>query len=236
MSVQTEIDRIIQAVAEAHEKVLEKGGTTAVPYLVANLKTAIDSIPLGVKLPTLTTPGAEVNLQKGYQMIDQEGNVVDGAMPDATFTLGAELLTYEGKVRVRFSAEQGGYLAKGRTLDTDMRFATLNYGGYYTPDEERAITLARHGEVVLGDIVMDHIPYNYKKVSGVTARAGVVLAGSKFVDAEGNEVEGTMPNNGATSGTLDGLNSTSVSVPEGYTEGGEITFDDTALAARIDAI
>ena len=225
----------IEDYRRACDAIREKtGGTEGITS--GELEAQILSIETGAQLPVLASPGAEVNLQKGYQMIDQEGNVVDGAMPDATFSLEAGLLTYEGKVRVRFIAEQGGYLAKGRTLDTDMRFATINYGGYYTPDESRAITLARHGEVVLGDIVMDHIPYNYKKVSGVTARAVVVLAGSKFVDAEGNEVEGTMPNNGATSGTLDGLNKTSVAVPEGYTEGGEITFDDTALAARIDAI
>lgn len=45
MSVQTEIDRIITAVTNAHMKVLAKGGTTAEPYLVANLEGAIDTIP-----------------------------------------------------------------------------------------------------------------------------------------------------------------------------------------------
>lgn len=47
MSVRTEIDRIITAVHAAHEKVAEKGGTTAPPYLVANLADAIDTIPTG---------------------------------------------------------------------------------------------------------------------------------------------------------------------------------------------
>ena len=45
MSAQTEIDRIITAVTNAHKKVLAKGGTTAEPYLVANLEGAIDTIP-----------------------------------------------------------------------------------------------------------------------------------------------------------------------------------------------
>ena len=45
MSVQTEIDRISTAVQNAHLKVIEKGGTSAAPYLVANLPDAIDTIP-----------------------------------------------------------------------------------------------------------------------------------------------------------------------------------------------
>jgi hypothetical protein len=45
MSIQNEIDRIIVAVEAAHTKVKEKGGTTAAPYLVGNLASAIDTIP-----------------------------------------------------------------------------------------------------------------------------------------------------------------------------------------------
>lgn len=44
MSIQTEIDRIISAVHAAHKAVIAKGGTTSEPYLVANLKSAIETI------------------------------------------------------------------------------------------------------------------------------------------------------------------------------------------------
>ena len=47
MSVQSEIDRIITAVGNAYSKVLEKGGTVPASQTVANLATAIDSIPAG---------------------------------------------------------------------------------------------------------------------------------------------------------------------------------------------
>ena len=47
MSVQTEIDRIITAVGNAYSKVSEKGGTVPASQTVANLATAIDSIPAG---------------------------------------------------------------------------------------------------------------------------------------------------------------------------------------------
>ena len=47
MSVQSEIDRIITAVGNAYSKVSEKGGTVPSSQTVANLATAIDSIPAG---------------------------------------------------------------------------------------------------------------------------------------------------------------------------------------------
>ena len=47
MSVQSEIDRIITAVGNAYSKVSEKGGTVPSSQTVANLATAINSIPSG---------------------------------------------------------------------------------------------------------------------------------------------------------------------------------------------
>ena len=47
MSVQSEIDRIITAVGNAYSKVSKKGGTVPASQTVANLATAIDSIPAG---------------------------------------------------------------------------------------------------------------------------------------------------------------------------------------------
>ena len=47
MSVQSEIDRIITAIGNAYSKVSEKGGTVPASQTVANLATAIDSIPAG---------------------------------------------------------------------------------------------------------------------------------------------------------------------------------------------
>ena len=53
MSVQSEIDRIITAVGNAYSKVSEKGGTVPASQTVANLATAIDSIPVGGGSPSL---------------------------------------------------------------------------------------------------------------------------------------------------------------------------------------
>ena len=53
MSVQSEIDRIITAVGDAYSKVSEKGGTVPASQTVANLATAIGSIPAGGGAPSL---------------------------------------------------------------------------------------------------------------------------------------------------------------------------------------
>ena len=53
MSVQSEIDRVITAVGNAYSKVSEKGGTVPASQTVANLATAIDSIPAGGGAPSL---------------------------------------------------------------------------------------------------------------------------------------------------------------------------------------
>ena len=74
MSVQSEIDRIITAVGNAYSKVSEKGGTVPASQTVANLATAIDSIPAGGGAPilqsksvTYTTNGtATITPDAGY--------------------------------------------------------------------------------------------------------------------------------------------------------------------------
>ena len=73
MSVQSEIDRIITAVGNAYSKVSQKGGTVPSSQTVANLATAIDSIPAGgtpslqSKSVTYTTNGtATITPDAGY--------------------------------------------------------------------------------------------------------------------------------------------------------------------------
>ena len=87
---------------------------------------------------------------------------------------------------------------------------------------------------VLSQVTVAPIPAAYQDVSGVTATASNVLDGDIFVNAQGEEVEGTMPNNGAVNKTMDGLTTTSVSIPAGYTSGGQVSLTnaiETALAA-----
>ena len=88
---------------------------------------------------------------------------------------------------------------------------------------------------VLSEVKVDPIPDEYQDVSGVTVGAGQVLEGANFVDSNGNLVEGTMPNKAAINATIDGMTTTSYTVPAGYHNGSgtvSLTSDiETALAA-----
>lgn len=87
---------------------------------------------------------------------------------------------------------------------------------------------------VLSKVTVGAIPAPYYDVSGVTAAASQVLADTYYVTSSGVLTEGTMANNGAISGTFDGLTVLSYTVPSGYTSGGTVTLTsdiENALAS-----
>lgn len=87
---------------------------------------------------------------------------------------------------------------------------------------------------VLGKVSVAAIPTKYQDVSGVTAAAEDVVEGKKIVAADGSVVEGTMADNGTLTGTIDGLTTTSYTIPAGKTSGGTVSLTnaiETALAA-----
>ena len=86
---------------------------------------------------------------------------------------------------------------------------------------------------VLSSVTVEAIPAQYVDTSSGTAAAGDILTG-KTAFVNGAAVTGSMPNNGATNLTIDGMQATSVSVPAGYTTGGTVSLTDSieeALAA-----
>lgn len=98
MSVQSEIDRIITAVGNAYSKVSEKGGTVPASQTVANLATAIDSIPAGGGAPSLqsksvtyTANGTNtITPDEGYDgpsSVDVTVNVASGGGGGAGFSV-----------------------------------------------------------------------------------------------------------------------------------------------------
>ena len=86
---------------------------------------------------------------------------------------------------------------------------------------------------VLSSVTVKAIPAQYVDTSSGTAAAGDILTG-KTAFVNGAAVTGSMPNNGATNLTIDGMQATSVSVPAGYTTGGTVSLTSSieeALAA-----
>ena len=79
---------------------------------------------------------------------------------------------------------------------------------------------------VLSSVSVAAIPAAYQDVTGVTATAATVLTGYKFVDKNGTAVNGSMANNGAMNKSIDGLTTTSATIPAGYTTGGTVSLTD----------
>lgn len=90
---------------------------------------------------------------------------------------------------------------------------------------------------VLSKVTVAAIPAKYGDTTGDDAVAANLLAGKfahTIVNGTATQIEGTMTNNGAISATIDGLTTTSYSVPSGYTSGGTVSLTndiETALAA-----
>lgn len=106
-----------------------------------------------------------------------------------------------------------------------------------TPSEEVQDIVPTSGKV-LTKVTVDKIPAKFGDVTTATGIAADVLAGKivfgKSSTGAAVKITGTMTNNGSTVGTIDGLTTTSYTIPAGYTSGGTVTLSEaieTALAA-----
>lgn len=162
------------------------------------------------------------------------GNVLTGkvfVLADGTVTTGT--MANNGAVKKSLDTTTVKYvIAAGYHSGTGEISITL---------EEKSVTPTKSAQTitptsgkVLSKVTVAAIPAAYQDVTDVTATADKVLDGSVFVSSTGTVVEGSMPNNGATGGDIDGLTNTSVTIPAGYTTGGKVQLTgdiEEALAA-----
>ena len=156
---------------------------------------------------------------------------------------GKILVTADGKVTTGTMPNNG---AVSKVLDTGTTTYTIAKGFHsgtgsvkitteaktVTPTKESQQVTPSTGKV-LSKVTVAAIPSNFIDTSEGDATASDILSG-KIAFVGGLKVTGTMPDNGSVAGTIDGLTTTSVTIPAGYTSGGTVSLTDDieqALAA-----
>ena len=179
----------------------------------------VEAIPSNFQDVTPVTAGA-ADVLANKIIVDATGKSVAGTMPNN----GAVAQTLN-TTTTSYTIPKGYHSGSGKVSITPETKTV-------TPSKSVQNVAPSTGKV-LSKVTVDAIPAAYQDVTGVTAVAAHVLDGDFFVDKTGAKVEGTMPNNGAVSGSIDGLTATSFSVPAGYTSGGAVSLTDdieTALS------
>lgn len=156
----------------------------------------------------------------GKIFVAADGTVVTGSMTNN----GAVSKTLDGTT-ISYTIPKGYHSGAGKvniTLETKT----------VTPTKSAQDVVPTSGKV-LSKVTVAAIPDLYIDTTSADAVAANILDG-KTAYVKGVKIEGTMPNNGSTSKTIDGLTVTSVSIPAGYTTGGTVSLTgdiETALAA-----
>ena len=167
------------------------------------------------------------------------GNIAAAAQQ---YTVPAGYHNGQGKVQIA-AAEQAKIIAENIKSGVTLLGVTGSYAGEGVDLQEKSVTPTKSEQTITADegydglsaVKVGAIPANYADVSGVTAAAADVLAAKIFVGTDGTETAGTMVNNGAWAGTIDGMAAESCTVPAGYHDGsGSVSLTNSvelALAA-----
>lgn len=239
---------------------VQEGGTYTIPAGFHNGSGTVSGVggggnyTLQSKTATPTKKQQNIAPDSGYYGLSA---VTVAAIPEAyqdvsSVTAGAgDVLT--GKVYVTANGVvTAGEMVNNGAVDKTLDVTTITYTipkGYHSGSgkvqivlETKTVTPTKSAQditptsgKVLSKVTVEAIPDKYQDVSGVTATAANVLDGSYFVDKTGALKEGTMPDKGTVNATIDGLTTTSYTIPAGKHSGSgkvSLTNDiENALAA-----
>lgn len=222
MSISTQLQRINDAKAQLKTKAIELGIVSAEEDIkIDGVADRYDTIVKREASDKTLEPNASVEIAAGYYASDftvtcpvDVYDAGDGDIELSPNTLTAPIAegyyVYGGNsARVLLNHDDVTYLEDGKKVVNPSR-------------ETQVITGSNEGKAAfLTEVTVNAIPDNLQDVSGVTATSATVLEGSKFVDAQGNVVDGQMPNIQGTHHVLT-LRDPSFSIPTGYHNGAGI--------------
>lgn len=153
---------------------------------------------------------------EGKTIVTANGAEVEGTMTNR----GAVSKTLDATTNNQSYTVPAGYHNGSGTVDIVLETKSA------TPSTSAQNITPTSGKV-LSKVTVNAIPAKYGDTTGDTAAAANILAGVKahtIVNGTATQITGSMTNNGAISGTIDGLTTTSYSVPSGYTSGGTVSL------------
>ena len=181
---------------------------------IARIQSARNSIRQKLVALGLATSTDNIDtLATAINDIKDNGNISAEIKEGETFTIPAGF--HNGSGTVSGIAGGGNYGLQSKTATPTKQQQSI------TPDE---------GTYGLSDVVIAPIPDLYQDVSSVNVTAAEILVGKTAVAKDGSIINGSMPNNEAMNLTIDGLTTTSVDIPAGFTTGGKVNLTGDILA------